>query len=288
MIFFDIDTVKTVCKGDFIKNISTGVLWGHDKVFCNNPHFYLINTITNMKNKRIKYAKTVVKLLIAGVILFIIRGDDGCGNNNPVGPSNPYPDCLHATDTPSSRTYFVEYDYMSSYDCLISFTNMNSQYERCKITIDKSYGEVNPYLELDCEGRRTKRDSLLIQYTQQNMGHGFNVYGYLCGIDRVLNDPNIDIGGVCLREGSGINPAFVYTGRIHEVEPNWGYIMAEGVAIHELGHQIAVIGDHGGHGGSNESCCIMNGSYPNGYCQVTNIVFCDNHICWIHNQHFPR
>lgn len=230
---------------------------------------------------------TAMKLLIAGVILFIIRGDDGCSNSSPIGPSDPYPGCLHIAYTPTSRTYYVEYDFMNSFNCLVSFDNMSTQYERCKITINKSYGEQNIDEVIDCHGSVSERNSLLITYAQDHMGHGISVYGYLCGIDRVGNDPSTDIGGVCIIDGSGINPAFVYTGFIHE-NTTWQDIMAEGVAIHELGHQIADIGNHGGHGGSNESCCIMNESYPNGNCQVTNIVFCDNHVCWIHNQHFPR
>lgn len=225
--------------------------------------------------------KTLWITIVACACLMTMRY--ACESPN-TSVSNNYPQCL----TDSNRTYRLEYDYMNGYDATTEMYKITGAFDGAKVTIEKTYITPSPYVLFDCEGRRSKRDSLLWIYVNSNYQHNAdtNIHGYLVGIDRVLNDVNVDIGGICLRDGY-YNPAFTYTGKCREAYPAFGDIYAAGVTVHELMHQMVIQG-HPSHSGANADCCIINGSYPNGFCQATNIIICDGHRCTINDFPWPR
>ncbi len=228
----------------------------------------------------INYVRTMVVFCIS----FLVFGAEVCEPPNTT-VENKYPGCLST----SNKTYNLEHDHMTGYDALISGYVVDDAFDGAKVTVTRDYGDENGYALLDCEGNAQTRNQLLIDYTNENFDNlsTNGVHGYMASIESVANDPNPDIGGICVREASHVNPAFVYVLVCHNAQPTFGDIYAAGIFVHELMHQIAIVG-HPSHEGENEGCCIIRESYPNGYCQVTNVVICDGHRCTINNATWPR
>ncbi len=111
--------------------------------------------------------------------------------------------------------------------------------------------------------------------------HNYDYWGYLSGIDSVTND---QVGFYGLSARGDPRWSFIQVGVVRREHPSeapeeW----ISGLVVHELGHQIALVGHdstgHGWHSGHDSAHCIMDWVSNNnkGYG-----IFCDAHICTLY------
>jgi hypothetical protein len=242
----------------------------------------------------IKISK-ILDYLNLSIFMLLLLGsgsNPSCNPGGEAGPDDPtYPECLGSTTV----DHRIEFDYMLSSQVGFNgdfryegdYSYLTDAFNEAGATISIPYSNSNPYGLMDAENSLQTFRDIATAYLFQYCDYTSLTDGYFVSIDRILNYPNQDAGGVTwIISGSGTvnpNPVFLFTGYIRDIAPSAyrsKYVVS--AAIHELGHQIAVIHNHSGHGQENENCCVMKPSLFNGFNSTCNFQFCGNHLCLLH------
>lgn len=141
-----------------------------------------------------------------------------------------------------------------------------------------------PYSDLTCDG--TLENAILVM-KNYFLAERVTLNGFIAGINRIQNYPNIIAYGATLLTNDQVNyncPAFVFVGKGRSV-PLIGEDIIVASAIHELAHQLAIRG-HGA--GDHTGCCVVSEPWPlpGGVCNYSSYLFCDFHKCLIYNSRF--
>lgn len=193
-----------------------------------------------------------------------------------LGTEYSYPSCIS-----TQKYYPVEHHYMQGYQITNSpeFSNLTTAYNQAGLTIQMPHIYQEAFVNLICNGTEINAITILRNYFVNN--HNYFNEGYLASIKLLENDPNPFPGGKTLIQsdlGHNQSPSFVYSGKARENPTNGEKIMIA-TTIHELAHQIAVLG----HSDHNSSCCVVSSPWPPGTCSYSSNTFCNFHKCLLHN-----